>query len=258
MIANQAPITPPGTRDVIDQSTDLASARINCIQVGVIKAFNAATGPNATIELVLKRQVWNNPAAGLGVAPGQATQPATEAPPTVIDYPLLFSVPVLVFSGGGGSLTMPIAPGDFCVVLFNDRDLDPWLTNGTYPAVPNSTRVHSLADGIAIVGLKPASAPFQGYSSTNAELKNGIGKVSIALDGTIQIIGKGGASAAGSTIQLDTLVKIANATYSFKTLLDNLIAVLLAFQDTAGYLPNAATIANLNALKLQFDALFET
>lgn len=48
---------------------------------------------------------------------------------TIGDYPELVDVPVFVPAGGQSALTMPITKGDFCIVLFSDRDISAWLTH---------------------------------------------------------------------------------------------------------------------------------
>lgn len=233
-ISNQAQITQPGLRTTLDQTAQRLAAQINCVQVGIIKAFDAGS-QTATIELVLQRQVYNNPGSGILNAPGGNPQPPVPAPPTIVAYPTLFQVPVMVLSGGTGVLTMPIAAGDTCVVLFNDRDLDPWKAQGAAPAPPNSMRVHSIADGIAFVGVRPMTNPQAGYSATKAQLKNNGGEVSV-----------------------DAKVNIKNAATTLKAVNDLLATVLLAWVDTNGDTPSAATKTAIMAWQAASDSLLET
>ena len=64
-----------------------------------------------------------------------------------MSYPILADVPVF----------MPVPfegqPGDACLVIFSDMDIDTWLETGE-AAVPNSARRHLLSDGFAFVGFK--------------------------------------------------------------------------------------------------------
>jgi hypothetical protein len=46
-----------------------------------------------------------------------------------------------------------INPGDACLVIFSDVDIDNWFETGEASA-PNSPRRHSLSDGFAFVGFK--------------------------------------------------------------------------------------------------------
>ena len=72
----------------------------------------------------------------------------------VADYPLLLDCPVVVLQGGGAYIDLPIAEGDYCLVLFNDRNIDTWWDTGNV-VVPRNRRKHSLSDGIALVGINP-------------------------------------------------------------------------------------------------------
>ena len=73
------------------------------------------------------------------------------------DYPALLDVPVMQITGGNGGVNLPVAAGDPCLVIFADRDIDNWFGTGS-AQVPNSNRVHSLADGFAIVGFRPLTS----------------------------------------------------------------------------------------------------
>jgi len=44
-----------------------------------------------------------------------------------------------------------VNPGDACLVIFADRDIDAWLEGGNEKP---SGRMHSLSDGFAFVGFK--------------------------------------------------------------------------------------------------------
>lgn len=61
--------------------------------------------------------------------------------------PLLRDVPVFRPAEGD------IAPGDLCLVVFADCDIDGWLRSGE-TAAPPSARRHSLSDGFAFVGFR--------------------------------------------------------------------------------------------------------
>ena len=46
-----------------------------------------------------------------------------------------------------------VNPGDACLVIFADIDIDAWLASGEAEE-PLSARRHSLSDGFAFVGFK--------------------------------------------------------------------------------------------------------
>lgn len=123
--------------------------------------------------------------------------------PVLVDYPLLVDCPVICLGGGPGALTFPIQAGDECLVLFNDRDMDNWLKGGAGTASATS-RLHSFADGIVLVGVRSLGKVLTGYDMVRAVLANGT-----------TLIGVG-----------PSLIKIANQTTTLNTLLQTLLTQL--------------------------------
>ena len=64
-----------------------------------------------------------------------------------LTYPPLSGVPVFM------PVPFEVNPGDACLVVFADVDIDKWLVSGE-PEEPGSARRHSLSDGFAFVGFK--------------------------------------------------------------------------------------------------------
>ena len=62
-------------------------------------------------------------------------------------FPLLADVPVFM------PVTFEVNPGDACLVVFADIDIDAWFDTGV-PQEPLSARRHSLSDGFAFVGFR--------------------------------------------------------------------------------------------------------
>ena len=69
-----------------------------------------------------------------------------------LPYPVLTDVPVFM------PVPFEINPGDACLVVFSDVDIDNWFETGEASA-PNSSRRHSLSDGFAFVGFRVAGSP---------------------------------------------------------------------------------------------------
>ena len=184
---------------------------LNCHQLGTIASFDAAK-QTAQVTLNVQRTISEQ----------------------VRTYPILVDVPVFVPSGGPACLTLPIAAGDTCLVLFNDRDIDNWFTTGA-AAPPNSARIHSLADGLAIVGFRSRRNPVVNYSTTDAELRHG--NAAIGLDGT--------------------KISIRNDTTSLRTALDALMVALTGWVNTGGSTPNSTTVTALTAAKALIDAVLK-
>ena len=70
-----------------------------------------------------------------------AVKTESEAFPVLPDVPVFMPVP------------FEVRPGDACLVVFADVDIDRWLASGE-PEEPGSARKHSLSDGLAFVGFR--------------------------------------------------------------------------------------------------------
>ena len=138
---------------------------INCHHIGTIQSFNASNQTaTATINYTKTLFNYNN---------------ATKAyVPVTVNYPILTQCPVICLGGGAANLTFPIQKGDECLVLFNDRSIDNWLQTGQVGPV-NSPRMHALADGIILVGLRNEQRSIQNYDTTRAVITDGNAKCGV-------------------------------------------------------------------------------
>ncbi|MGN1049751.1 MAG: Gp138 family membrane-puncturing spike protein [Selenomonadaceae bacterium] len=121
-----------------------------------------------------------------------------------IDIPELLDVPFFVYSGGGYCLTLPIQPGDDCLVIFGDSCMDAWWQSG---GVQNQVerRRHDLSDGFALVGFRSQPAVVSGYSSGTAQLRNKAGTAYIEISGNdINIKASGNVNINGANIYLNS------------------------------------------------------
>lgn len=131
---------------------------------GRISSFNAAT-QTASVTINMKQVFYEE-------------DPITKRErPVLKDYPRLDDVPVM-FLGGSGSttdahrLTFPIAAGDECILLVCDRDIDAWFA-GNNSTFPPSSRLHSLADAIALVGLRSRVSALKNFETDAVVLGQG-------------------------------------------------------------------------------------
>jgi hypothetical protein len=122
----------PNLSTVLNRCKEEIFRDINCVAIGKIDSVNYG---DQTVEalIVYKRQLEN----------GETKE-----------YPMVLDVPFLVLQGGGAYIEMPITKGDYCVILFNDRNFSIWWDSANEKE-PESSRKHSLSDGIAIVGINP-------------------------------------------------------------------------------------------------------
>src|SRR5574343_882873 len=157
----------PSLKDVCDILKKDIMQSLNCHAVGTIRAFDSAK-QTVSVSINYKKIYY------VQNSDGSYTQKTK-------DYPLLIDVPLIVLQGGQTCLTFPIAVGDTCLVLFNDRDIDNWYTSGATSNAPDTQRLHSMSDGLALIGLRAATNPIAPYNTTHAMLqwKNG-GKVGVS------------------------------------------------------------------------------
>jgi hypothetical protein len=249
------PIADPNLRDTLQALKDEIFSSFNCHQVGKIVSFDpTTTPPTASVQLMMQRVVFNKT---------QASSGELQLTPNIIDYPVLVSCPVFCMTGAGFVLTLPVAAGDQCLVLFNDRDIDNWFSSGS-GGPPNTSRCHDLSDGFALVGFYPSKTAIGSYAGAAAELrtKDATGKVSIAQALSLLTNGTETKIQVGSSIWVDMdttsgKIGIRNAGTSLLTVLDSLVQTLLTWQDTHGDTPNATTLAALTFDKSQIDSLLK-
>lgn len=148
-------ILPANTLSLLEAQRAEIFSTFHCVQIGKIEKVTAS---EQTVEVTL-----------------QIKRAATDGTSTAI--PLLVDVPYMVLQGGGAYIDIPITVGDYCIVLFNDRDIDTWWSTANM-ADPASTRKHDLSDGIAIVGINPKPSPLPMEGSTIG-LRGGPHKVNI-------------------------------------------------------------------------------
>lgn len=124
-------VVPPGLDDILKEYQENTFANINCVQIGRIEKVN--DNQTCEISIQVKRRIPNG---------------------ETINYPVLVDCPYFVLSGGKSYIDMPIKSGDYCIILFNDRNIDNWWSTANVTE-PETKRKHSLSDGIAIVGISP-------------------------------------------------------------------------------------------------------
>lgn len=119
------------------------------------------------------------------------------------EIPVLPDVPFFVYSGGGYCLTLPVQPGDDCLVVFADSCIDAWWQSG---GIQNQVerRRHDLSDGFAVVGFRSQPQTVGGYSSGSAQLRNASGSAYMEIAGdVINIRAAGGVNVNGKLIKLN-------------------------------------------------------
>ena len=103
---------------------------LHCALPGIVESFDAETR-TATVRPAVKHTVSFRP----GGASGE------------IFLPLLHDVPVFM------PVSFEVNPGDLCLLVFADCDIDAWFETGDIEKTA-SERMHSLSDAFAFVGFK--------------------------------------------------------------------------------------------------------
>ena len=70
-----------------------------------------------------------------------------------VELPEFAGVPIFTLQGGSNYRIMPIAAGDYALLIFSERCIDDWLVGGSDNKRPREFRMHDYSDAIAIVGL---------------------------------------------------------------------------------------------------------
>jgi len=123
---------------------------------GIIQSFDPVE-QTVTVQPALKERIIDN-----------------DGTIQMVNLPLLLDVPICFPRAGGFLLTMPIQPGDECLVVFSDMCIDAWWSQGGVQ-VQSEKRRHDLSDGFAI--LAPTSQPrkITNYSINSAQLRSETG-----------------------------------------------------------------------------------
>ena len=122
----------PNWIQTLDGVTKKTGYELNCMRIGIVNEFFP---DDLTADIVIA----NKKTLGLNEDGTQIVEP----------YPLIRAKVVYC----NPFITFPINPGDECVLLFADREIESWFLNGDvnpegYP------RMHSKTDAVAIFGIR--------------------------------------------------------------------------------------------------------
>ena len=128
-----------------------------------------------------------------------------------IQMPVLLDCPVIFISGGGATVTVPVAVGNEVLVLIASRCIDAWWSQGWQPgsaSAPNPAmnppelRMHNLSDGFALPGVKSQPNAFT-PDQQNLSIQSNDGQAYIRLNPTSKSVAArapGGINLNGVTI----------------------------------------------------------
>ena len=103
-----------------------------------------------------------------------------------VQLPMLVDCPVIFPSGGGFTLTFPLAKGDECLVIFASRCIDSWWQSGGI-AVQAELRMHDLSDGFVMPGPRSVPNVEPAISASDVQLRSDDGSAYISIDASKNI-----------------------------------------------------------------------
>lgn len=155
---------PPDLTAVLQNlKTDIFNT-MNCVNVGIIQSFDS-DDQTVSVEIALKR----------------VKSISDDGTRVIEERPVLLKCPVVILFGGSTYITFPIAAGDECLVLFNDREIDNWWTNGGVNT-PTTARAHDISDGFALVGVRSLQKSIENYLTTGIRLSHITARMDMTQD----------------------------------------------------------------------------
>lgn len=218
---------------------------LNCHGIATIQSFDPATQTVVATMNYLKS--FENPNSSNGYF--------------TMKYPIIVDCPVFILQGGGSGITFPIQAGDTCLILFNDREIDTWFSTGQVRA-PGIQRFHSFSDGIALIGLRPATNAFAEYDDENLSAfgPDGLTFMKLGADGASLLNGEDKSTEV--TVK-ETTIKIANADQSLYDVIKGLsditqsLTTAIVVSSGISAIDKAAITAQITAFNLLLAELLE-
>lgn len=133
------------------------------------------------------------------------------------DLPLLVNVPIRFFKSTTFSITFPIEVGDNVMIIFSERSIDTWLTEGGVQN-PFDIRKHSLSDAFALPMMYHQKDVIPNFSPTNMEIKTNSGDTKIIIKASEEIeivtIGPAAIKSSGADVAVESTGGDVNVTAS--------------------------------------------
>ena len=156
---------------------DRLMKRINTAIPGRIDLFDPAT-QTCTVTPAVKSRIYS---------PDGTTSDVDL--PSLVNVPLVFPFAVTA----GFALTLPVQPGDSCLLIFSQRCIDNWWQNGgVQPAETGAigARHHDLNDGFAILCGGPLPSVLGAWCGDGIEIRNRARTVRLTLrDSGVEVAG---------------------------------------------------------------------
>lgn len=139
------------------------AAQLRVAIPGIVESFDAS-----------KQTVSVQPAITENIQAGDEATKATK-------LPILTDIPICFPRANGYCITLPIAKGDECLLVFADMCIDGWWQSGGVQD-QMETRRHDLSDAFAIIGVTSQPRKVIGYSSENMQIRTDDSSIVMELD----------------------------------------------------------------------------
>lgn len=217
--------SPVTLNDAIALATNYALTAIHTALPGSIISYDYTT-QKAVIQPLLNK-VWSDG--------------------TTTPMPVLENVPVIFPRAGGASLTFPVVEGNTCLLLFIERSIDLWLTQGGQ-VNPDDPRKFDLSDAVAIMGLFPFSESSEAINNQDVLLTYQNSSITIKQSGDIVI------NTAGKVAIGNSTTEVLNVISQLLGYLQGSSVVTVPSTPFTGPL-NPGLVANLAALQTALNAI---
>lgn len=101
--------------------------------------------------------------------------------PQWVPATLCVDVPVVFPGNANYMLTFPVKQGDECLLVFAERCINHWFTQGGVQEQEELTH-HDASDAIAVMGLRSQPNKITDFNNNNLQLRNADGDVVVTLD----------------------------------------------------------------------------
>lgn len=174
------PFAEPSLKDLLDAHAKAVMLGLNCHAIATVESFTAQDSGNGRPKLTASMNYSKT---------YTVQQPNGGFVNQTKEYPALVDCPAMFLGGSGTVFQAPPAPGDECLIFFNDRDINNWWAGASGGPVASS-RLHSFSDAIALVGF----GKWKINDLTHSMLTNGNAKLGVGTTGGQVLIANGGDS----------------------------------------------------------------
>lgn len=222
----------PTLADVLALTKKELLLSLNAHHLGTIRSFNSEL---QTAQATVNYQQTHFVRASSG-----------QYVPKLVPYPVLMDCPVICLGGGLGALTFPIAAGDECLVLFNDRDINNWF-QGNANTGPQTSRLHSFSDGLILVGLRSLANVLVDYDGVRIALRSKAGETVVGVNPATQKVLVTNTAPGNATTLNTLLAQLISNVQSLVTATAAITVAVTSAPGTSSVPLNAATISAVNS-----------